>query len=192
MCGKQSLVPSLHVGCEELISSLKGKEHSGTLFSEKKGSPSLGVQEELLFSALWPFRILVCPWPVGNLPSTRSIQPHSSSVLLTSAHLKVLFLVRHCKLWDPVAPTEQKTSWKTVWSLQQLPPSKAFCKVRVPETKILSSLVFYDNLHRFTENPTQLCTPGRCPRPPPAAELLGKLSCALQKMTNGKQSRVRT
>lgn len=135
------------------------------------------VQEELLVSAPWPFRIMVCPWPLGNLPSTRSIHPNPTELI--SAHLKVLFLVRHCKHWDPAAPTEQ-INWKTLCSLQQLLPSKAFCKVRVPETKILSSLVFCDNFHRFTENPTQLCTPGCCPCPPPAAELLGQLSCAPQ------------
>lgn len=32
MCGKESSVPSLHLGCEELTSSLEGKVHSGTLF----------------------------------------------------------------------------------------------------------------------------------------------------------------
>lgn len=153
----------------------------------KRGIHLWVVQEELLFSALWPFRIMVCPWPVGNLPSSRSIPNPTGAQLCSPAGP---FLVRHCKHWDPAAPTEQITDWKTVWSLQQLLPSKAFCKVRVPETKILSFLVFCENFHHFTENPTQLCTPGRCPHPPPAAELLGQLS--YKNTTKGKQSRVRT
>lgn len=165
----------------------------------KRGIHLWVVQEELLFSAPWPFRITVCPWPVLNLPSTRSIQTrsHRSSVLLISAHLKGLFLVRHCKHWDPT-PAEQIMSWKTLWSLQQLLPSKAFCKVRVPETKILSSLVFHDCDNFHACDLISLKIPPSSALQDAAHALPQQLNCwedspvPYRNMTNGKQSRVRT
>lgn len=179
MCGKESSVPSLHWDVRSWSAVCRGRYILENC-SETRRESIFGWFRK---SCLSLPRGLSGSWFVSLareicLPQD-PFSPNPTE--LTSAHLKVLFLVRHCKHWDPAAPKEQMTNWKTLCSLQQLLPSKAFCKVRVPETKILSSLVFCDNFHRFTENPTQLCTPGRCPCPPPAAELLGQLSCAPQK-----------
>lgn len=61
---KRKLCSLLALGCEELISSLQGKVHSGTLFWDKKGNPSLGGSGRA--ACLCPVAFQdhgLCPWP---------------------------------------------------------------------------------------------------------------------------------
>lgn len=185
MCVTQNLITSLHLVCEDLISFLKWKvryvlsEKGKVIFGQPRGSfvdSDFSVGSFVSFATRKSSSHKVCS---EKKHQTKSRTPNQNQLWLSSTHFS-----------SPEHPLSSETlstlksSWScrgrkrpvttTDWSFTQTLANKAFCKVRVPETKMLFSLVVLTMTavtisclqSGFAKNQAQLSSSTPAPRHP--------------------------